>query len=267
MLQDGKENSRAVICLKFMIPKRAVMVSAPDLGNLLHLPRRQRESQHPQIVAHALLLARRGDGHNVLIHAPAQQDLVGADVVLPREAGEVVGQRTLGGSGGRGEGPVGGQGDVVLAVEGDQVVAVLEVGVEFDLVDGGGVERGGQGGFQVALCVVGDADGSRFARLLHRFHLGPFLLEVGVGLGEEGGVDEVEVDVFEAELLEAGVDGRGDGGDVGDYFGGDEELFAGDLAGGDGGAEFGFGVVDFGAVEVDVAELGGFGGCGYEGFV
>lgn len=43
-------------------------------------------------------------------------------------------------------------------------------------------------------------------------------------------------------------------------FGGDEELVAWDCAGLDGGPEFGFGLVDFGAVEVGVAEFGG--GCG-----
>jgi len=58
--------------------------------------------------------------------------------------------------------------------------------------------------------------------------------------------------------LETGVDGAGDVFDVGPDFGGDEELVAWDLAGFDGGAEFGFGIVYFCAVEMDVAELGCF---------
>lgn len=120
------------------------MVRTPNLGNLQHLLRRELEGEHSQVIAHPLFLAGGGDGHDILIHAPAQQDLSWVDVVLLGEACEVVVQRAVGGPGGRGEGTVGGEGDIVLAVVGEQVaIAVLEVGVVFDLVDcwavGGGV--------------------------------------------------------------------------------------------------------------------------------
>lgn len=45
----------------------------------------------------------------------------------------------------------------MFLVEGEQV-GVLEIGVEFDLIDGGCDGRGLQDGFEVGDQVVGDAD-------------------------------------------------------------------------------------------------------------
>lgn len=90
---------------------------------------------------------------------------------------------------------------------------------------------------------VGDADGAHAPGVAEGFHLGPFGDEEGrVGGGEEGVVQEVEVDVVEAEGGEGAVERCGDGGVLGGDggFGGDEEGGAREGGARDGGAEFGF---------------------------
>ena len=66
------------------------MLLLPRLINLLNLRRRQLKCRRPQIVAQTLLLARRRDGHNVLIDAPSERDLARADGVLLGESGHHV---------------------------------------------------------------------------------------------------------------------------------------------------------------------------------
>ena len=139
----------------------------------LDLRRRQLERHGAQVIAEPLLLARRRDGHDVLVDAPAQADLAGVDGVFLRQPGEHFVDGAAGCFGHGGLGAVGGEGDVlclfvlvttvreswglwfwlvgwlgmvdgktyVLLVVVDQA-CVLEVRVEFDLVDGGG--RGGR---------------------------------------------------------------------------------------------------------------------------
>lgn len=107
---------------------------------------------------------------------------------------------------------------------------------------------------------------------MQRFEVRPHLARVGAVrcVGEEGAVEEVEVDVFHAEVLEGEVEaadgvvdawpqlafvswetlGEGGGGD----FGGDEELGPRDPGFADCYPELFFVVVGFGAVEVAVAE-------------
>ncbi|MCJ1475010.1 hypothetical protein MMC13_003670 [Lambiella insularis] len=85
-------------------------------------------------------------------------------------------------------------------------------------------------------------------------------------------VDEVEVDVGEAELLQTGVERGGVergsvAGDVGEDFGHDEEFGAGDAAGSDGGAELGFRFVDFCPIKMHIARADGGFGCSDEGVV
>jgi hypothetical protein len=60
-------------------------------------------------------------------------------------------------------------------------------------------------------------------------------------------VDQVQVDVVGAELLEGAVQGQGDGfALVARGFGGDVELGARDAGAGNGDADFGFVVIDWG---------------------
>ena len=84
---------------------------------------------------------------------------------------------------------------------------------------------------------------------------------------EERHVDQVQVDVVDAELLQRGADGGRDVFDFAADFGGEEELGARDAAVFDGLAQLGFGAVGFGAVEVGVAEFEGCGAGGYAGLV
>lgn len=56
--------------------------------DLLDLIRRQLELEGQKVIAKALLLARSGDGHNVLIDAPSERDLGRADSVLLRQGCE-----------------------------------------------------------------------------------------------------------------------------------------------------------------------------------
>ena len=152
--------------------------------------------------------------------------------------------------------------------------ALLQPGVEFELVrggDGGGV---GEEALEFRVAEVGDADGAGFAGLQARFHGFPGVEVVG-GAGEdfvaavfifgheggapgEGGgpVHEVEVEVVGVEVLERGVEGGAHV--VGvvrvvPEFGGDEDFGAGDAALLDGGADGRLSAVDAGSVDVTVA--------------
>lgn len=53
-----------------------------------HLPRRKLKRHRPQVIAQPLLLRARRDRHDVLLHAPPQTHLAGADGVLLRERSE-----------------------------------------------------------------------------------------------------------------------------------------------------------------------------------
>ena len=147
---------------------------------------------------------------------------------------------------------------MLLSVVGYEV-AVLEVGVVFDLVDRRRVHGGLQRRFEVVLEVVRDSDRFGLAARLDLLHVSPFLLEVLVALGEEGLVDQVEIDVVQSQLLQARVNCTGDVVEVRGDFGGDEEFVSGDLAGFDRSSELSLRIVHFGPVEMDVAKLKGFG--------
>jgi len=79
----------------------------------LNLRRRQLERHGAQVIAQPLLLARRRDGHDVLVDAPAQADLTRVDGVFLRQSGEDVVDGAAGGFGHGGLGAVGGEGDVL----------------------------------------------------------------------------------------------------------------------------------------------------------
>jgi hypothetical protein len=77
--------------------------------------------------------------------------------------------------------------------------------VVLDLVDGG-LDLGRlEDGLEVHLQEVGHADGLDTTRRLELLELGPALLQVLVSLSKPGTVDQVQIDVIEAELLEGDV--------------------------------------------------------------
>lgn len=79
-----------------------------------HLPRRELERHRPQVVAQPLLLAARRDRHHVLLHAPPQAHLAGADRVLLRQRFEHLVHGPRRGFGHRRQGRVGGGRDVLF---------------------------------------------------------------------------------------------------------------------------------------------------------
>lgn len=120
---------------------------------------------------------------------------------------------------------------------------MLQVRVVLNLVNHGRMPRHGEDRLEVLPEEIGDADGADAARVAQGFHLGPFGDEEGgVGGGEEGVVQEVEVDVVEAERGEGAVERGREGGVLGGDggFGRDEEGGAREGGASDGGAEFGF---------------------------
>lgn len=120
---------------------------------------------------------------------------------------------------------------------------MLQVRMILDLVNHGRMPRDGEDRLEVLPQEVGDADGADAPGVAQGFHLGPLGSEEGrVGGGEEGVVQEVEVDVVEAEGGEGAVQGCGDRGVLwGDRgFGGDEEGGTREGGARDGGAEFAF---------------------------
>jgi len=125
----------------------------------------------------------------------------------------------------------------VLAVEVEQV-AVLEVGMELDLVDSGLDLCSPEHDLEVLLEEVGHSDGPGTAGLLDGLEVGPLLLQLLVRVGEEGRVDQVQVHIVEAEPGERGSEGGGrvlllEAVDLG----GDEKFLAGDAGCFDGCAE------------------------------
>lgn len=231
----------------------------------------------------ARLCDRLGDDRVAALDAPGDEDLCGVGVELVGDgldlrvvydlglAGEVVA-----------EGRVGGDVDVVLCAVGDEVV-LGEEGVCLDLVDGGGDAGGLDDGVEVLDGKVGDTDRLDLALFLEGEEglvrvddrdaavEGGVLAAVGGGgeVGEvgalecDGPVDEVEVEVVEAELGERVVEGSLDeGGLVGivPELGCDEELVALDDGGDDlleRGADLVLVLVDLGQVQVTVASLDG----------
>jgi len=167
------------------------MLALAQPPNLFHLLRRQFERRGAQIIAQPGLLPARGNRHDPLIQAPPQTDLALADVVFLRQLGHVLIDGPGLGFGDGGEGPIGCGGDVGGGLLVGEEGAVLEVGVVFDLVDGGWDPGCCEGGLEVCLQVVGYADRLGFAGFLDGFHFRPGALEVSGGFGEDGGVDEV----------------------------------------------------------------------------
>jgi hypothetical protein len=127
----------------------------------------------------------------------------------------------------------------------------LEVGVGLDLVD----RRGESGAVDEVHEPVGvevrDADCLDHALLVEGTHGAPRAVVVAIGL-----VDQVQVEVVEAQTLQRGVErllGVFLAGVLHPQLRGDEQLLAGDAAGGDGAADGFLVAVGGGGVEVAVA--------------
>lgn len=167
------------------------MLAQTHLTDLLG---RQLERHRPQVIAQPLLFPARRHGHDVLVDTPPQQHLARIHRILLRQTRQDLVTRPRRAFRHGREGSVGLGGDALGSVEVEQAF-VLEVRVEFDLVDGWPGLGGLENPFEVLLEVVADADGPRQALGLHFFHLRPFLLVLGFVVGEERGVDEIPASV------------------------------------------------------------------------
>ena len=195
---------------------------------------------------------RLGDDDDVELDEVAQGHLGGGLAVLLADGGEHrVGEDVVAALGER---PPGLQGGVVLGVPG-AVVGLLVEDVGLHLVDG---RRHLDVLRQIHEPVgeeVGDADGADLAGgqgLLHG--------AVGAVVVAEGLVDEQQVDVVGAQAAQRAIDGAGGAflPGVGDpHLGGQEDVLAGQSAGGDGRAHALLVAVGLGGVDVAVADLEG----------
>lgn len=126
---------------------------------------------------------------------------------------------------------------------------MLEVRMQLDLVNGRTCFGGLQHRLKVPTQKIGDTNRLGLARCRNLLHLSPFLLQFRlVSVGEERLVNEIEVDVVEAEFLQAGIDGARNILDIGGDLGCDEELLSRGFGLRDGLSQLLLGAVDFGTV-------------------
>lgn len=122
--------------------------------------------------------------------------------------------------------------------------------MELDLVHGRRDFGHFKDGLEVLNEIITHADAAGFSCSLHSFHLLPCRLQFGGRFGEPRAVNQKEVNVIEAQLGQGLLDGAWDVGDVVNDLGCYEERRTGEAGLANGGAQFGFSVVQFCAVEV-----------------
>lgn len=96
-----------VVLRELVIPEPSEMLLRTQLINLLDLGRGEFKCHRAEVIRQPLFLSARGDGNNVLVDTPTQQDLALVDCVLFGEAGEKVVYWTSRGLGDGGQGAVG----------------------------------------------------------------------------------------------------------------------------------------------------------------
>ena len=240
-----------------MVPKPSEMILPARLTNLLDLLRRQCKSDTPQHVTHPLLLAARRNSHNPLVQDPPQQDLARIDSVLLCELVEQRRKWSVNCFRNGNLRRIGGELDVLVFVVGYKI-AVLEVRMILNLVDCRAGCGGLKGGVEVFSEVVAYADAFSFPACCDLLHGGPGSLEgLFVAFSVKGAVQEVQVHIAEAELFERFVKVFGGVAGYAGAFCYHVEFGTLDAGFFDGTAEFRFGVVDFGAVEMVVAHSDG----------
>lgn len=230
-----------VIWAKFVQPETTKVIPVAHLCYPRHLLLRElKRTQLGQVVLQPALIRARRERNQALIQDPPQPNLGLGNAILARQLrphgvdGPALGPRQ------RKQRAVARNSNIVLLVERDQV-AVLEIRVVLDLVNSGDHLGRLEDDLDVLLEEVGDADGLGLARGLDGLEVGPLLLQLLVRGGEPGPVEEVEVDVVEAQLLEGQLEGFLRGLLLlAVRLGGDEELAPGDAGRLDGRAELFF---------------------------
>ncbi|EGX93195.1 DNA double-strand break repair and VJ recombination XRCC4 [Cordyceps militaris CM01] len=198
----------SIILGKLIPPKGPVVLLPAQRRHVLDLLGGELELGHElQHAAHPLGAARRRERHDALVETPAQADLGLADAVLLRQRRPRRVHGPAAGTDQRRQRAVRRDRDAVPPVKREQVHAVvLQVRVELNLVDGRHHLGRLEDRLQVLRQEVGHANRPGPARGLDRLHLGPFLLQRRAGaLGEPRPVQQIEIDIVDAELLEGRV--------------------------------------------------------------
>lgn len=214
-----------------------------------------------KVALNARLVDRLGNNTPALLDTPDQQNLLRGLALLLSELqqGRILVERGIG----RAEAGVTSGVDTLGRVVGNQLGGGV-VGVKLDLVDSGDDLGGGvvQKDLEVLDAKVGDTDVADLAGGRQLLHLLPGLDEVPVwqvlglvvGVGRAGPVDQVQIDVVDAQVLEGGVDSvlyTVVPGVV--QLGGDPDLVAWHTRVLDAGADLGLVAVGQGRVDVSVA--------------
>jgi hypothetical protein len=79
-----------------MLPEPSEMFLLPKLSDLLHLLRCKLERGNTEHIAEALLLGACGDGYDILVDTPSEEDFACTDGVFLGESREVVVHGTCG---------------------------------------------------------------------------------------------------------------------------------------------------------------------------
>lgn len=233
-----------------------------NLGDVLS---REVPAVEAKVTDNALLVNRLGDDAPALGDAPLEEDLLGA---LVESIGDVE-QGLVGVEGGVGasEARVAGRVDALSGVEGNELGRRV-ARMQLDLVDGR--DDLGVGVSEQLLEVgdgeVGDTNVLGLARGQHLLHLAPrvdvvpVVMDLLVVAGDEraGPVDQIQVDVVGAQVLEGVVNGLGHALVVRVVeLGGQPDLVAGHAGGLDAVADFLLVAVGGGSVDVAVTSLEG----------
>lgn len=190
------------IIIRILIPpKPSVMFLKSQIRDSLDLLLREMEAgELGQVLLQPLLLRAGRNSHNPLIKRPPQRHIPLSDIILFGELFVLAVHRPRRRPGDARKTAVPTDSNPLLPMVLEQtrftvLGNVLQVGVEFNLVDCRRYLGCLKDGLEVFLDVIRDADGPGAARGLYGFHFGPFRLEDLWVVGEKGRVDQIQVHV------------------------------------------------------------------------
>lgn len=253
-------------------PECTVMLLLPETRDLLHFLRSQLERQCAQVAGQASFLSARRDSHASSVKRPTQQDLGFTDRVLLGQGRQQRIQGSATRASNRCKTGIACRLDPFTLVKFNQL-PMLEIRMELDLVH----RRHNLGSFEkrleMALPKVGHADGPSFSRCLDLLHCSPGTLKLIFRLGKERSMDQVpcavstvyefgrttrenlQINVIQPKLFQAGVNGRRDIGDVDVDLGGHKQLFSRESTFFDSVAQFVLGSINFCSVQMAIAQI------------
>src|SRR2546430_3243514 len=176
-----------------VLERPACATGAVEPVELRHVFVRERELEDLRVLGDSLAVGGLRDDRDLALEAPAEEHLSRSSSETSRNPPGGLAREVAAAS----QGAVGLERDPVLTTCVQELLAVL-VRAELHLVHAGRHARAGQQRFDLGDAVVGDADRPRVAELTCSLHSGPRPARAALGP-----VDDVEVEVVDAELLEA----------------------------------------------------------------